>query len=174
MLTLMMLAAAAGAADCDKGQPCGDSCISWDKVCHIGAPAPTPRPAPRGPSAPASSPVPVAPALPPVPPPPVAPGRSYSPYPPRPGTPGAPDYVPPELFEVIAIDTEKRTVQLRTKSTGAVRECGAVSLLSTITIGEPLVEVDDNDARYLTFEVAGLPEYPRRFQLHDWCEARQP
>lgn len=28
------------AANCKKGQPCGNSCISWNKVCRIGASAP--------------------------------------------------------------------------------------------------------------------------------------
>ena len=29
-----------GAPNCKKGQPCGNSCISWNSTCHIGKPTP--------------------------------------------------------------------------------------------------------------------------------------
>lgn len=38
LVTALLLLLAPGAAygnKCVKGQPCGDSCISWDKVCHV-------------------------------------------------------------------------------------------------------------------------------------------
>jgi hypothetical protein len=35
LLAGVMLATPASAANCKKGQPCGNSCISWDKVCRI-------------------------------------------------------------------------------------------------------------------------------------------
>lgn len=31
----------AWAPNCKKGQPCGNSCISWSKTCRIGTPAAT-------------------------------------------------------------------------------------------------------------------------------------
>lgn len=38
-LSLLLPASDAGANDCVRGQPCGRTCISWDKVCHVGTPA---------------------------------------------------------------------------------------------------------------------------------------
>lgn len=54
-LALVLSATVAGAKHCKKGQPCGNSCISWSKVCRTPSvsesnsdrPAPTPGPAPK-------------------------------------------------------------------------------------------------------------------------------
>lgn len=32
--------------NCSKGKPCGNTCISRDKVCRVGTPSPTPASAP--------------------------------------------------------------------------------------------------------------------------------
>jgi len=45
------------AKNCTKGQSCGNSCISWDKVCHIGT---TPTPTTMPPSQPPSNSPPIA------------------------------------------------------------------------------------------------------------------
>jgi hypothetical protein len=37
----MLMGVAAGAPNCTKGKPCGNSCISWDKTCHIGSYSPS-------------------------------------------------------------------------------------------------------------------------------------
>jgi hypothetical protein len=56
MVILILLSRSAGAQNCRKGIPCGHTCISASKVCHIGSsPAPVAQPAPPS-SAPAISP----------------------------------------------------------------------------------------------------------------------
>lgn len=36
LLACLLVAAPTFAKNCKKGQPCGNSCISWSKVCRIG------------------------------------------------------------------------------------------------------------------------------------------
>ncbi|WP_256930947.1 hypothetical protein [Shewanella xiamenensis] len=38
MIATLVFSFNANAKNCIKGQPCGNSCISWDKVCHINTP----------------------------------------------------------------------------------------------------------------------------------------
>jgi len=39
-ILVMLAALPAEAKNCKKGQPCGNSCISWSKTCHIGTSSP--------------------------------------------------------------------------------------------------------------------------------------
>jgi hypothetical protein len=39
---LLLAGAAEAQKSCKKGQPCGNSCISWSKTCRIGGSAPAP------------------------------------------------------------------------------------------------------------------------------------
>lgn len=54
LLLSAMLVAPAEAKNCPNSQPCGNSCISWSKTCHVGSgrstytpPAPNPKPSPK-------------------------------------------------------------------------------------------------------------------------------
>jgi Metal binding domain of Ada len=57
LLSVVLVAPLAAQKNCKKGIPCGNSCISADKVCRIGAPTATPRPVatPESPTSPARS-----------------------------------------------------------------------------------------------------------------------
>jgi deoxyribonuclease I len=64
-LALVTISGAAEAANCKKGIPCGNSCISASKVCHIPPAGSGTAAAPKSGSAPASGDVPATVTCPP-------------------------------------------------------------------------------------------------------------